>query len=423
MVKLSDLISSDECDAVVQNSYVRNAAFRVVNYRLDKVAGQPGFLGEYAHLVVTVELDNNQFQDFKYFLKCLPFTDPTQRQFMVEFGIFTKESNCYRKLFTAFEQDPERVIKWRPECWLTRDDVMVMEDLTEGGYRPMPFQRSFGQTHMELILERMAQMHACALDLEYNRMSGQKLEDKFGSMLFETTFMRKSVWFLAGLKGILKAALEGSKYSQIPEYKAIIEARMLDEMERIFELSKPSDRFQSTIVHKDLWYNNMMFRFDCDETGKVNYDKPLDCVLFDFQIARYQPPAVDFLCTIYLLTRRLQRNELYDFYVEYYYERLKEKLHKLNLEIESILPWKQFLDSLKYYKLFGLVWSGVLHAYVNLPEGYLAELHIKDPVAYHEFGLVSRDAVLMKFFHTDCFYRETLLDSVDETLEYLFEFK
>lgn len=58
MANLSDLISSDECAEVVRNSYVRDGTFRVVNYRLDKVAGQPGYLGEYAHLVVTVELVN-----------------------------------------------------------------------------------------------------------------------------------------------------------------------------------------------------------------------------------------------------------------------------------------------------------------------------------------------------------------------------
>lgn len=77
---------------------------------------------------------------------------------------------------------------------------MVMEDLVDDGYRLMPFQRPFGKTHMELILDRMAQMHACALDLEYNQMNGEKLGDKFRTMLFETTFMRESGWFMAGLK-------------------------------------------------------------------------------------------------------------------------------------------------------------------------------------------------------------------------------
>ncbi|XP_065075712.1 uncharacterized protein LOC135699396 [Ochlerotatus camptorhynchus] len=406
MIKLSDIISSDECIEVVRNSRVHDHTFRVVNYRLDKIEGEPGYIGEYAHLEVTVELENGQTLITKYFLKCLPFTDLKQRQYVLDLGMFTKEAVCYRELLSTFEQNPEKVIKWRPACWLARDDLMVMEDLVNSGYRSMPFQRPFGQTHMELVLERMAQMHACSLDLEYNRMNGVKLGDQFEGMLYETAYTRQNTWFVTGLKGILTAALEGSKYAKHPEYKAIIQAELLHRLDRIYELSEPLNRFQSQ-----------------DQTGADNYDRPIDCVLIDFQLVRYQPPAIDFLCTIYMLTRRFQRNELYDYYAKYYHEQLGEKLRKLNLQIESILPWKQFLDSLDHYKLFGLLWSGVMHAYVNLPEGHLAELHVKDSEAYHEFVSVSRDAVLMKFLSTDRYYRDTLLDSVDETMEYLFGFK
>ncbi|EAT41773.1 AAEL006630-PA [Aedes aegypti] len=404
MVNLADLITADDCREVVRSSL--GEGFRVNNYRLEKVKGQPGFLGEYAHLIVTtVQLETEQTQEHSYFVKCLPFTDPKQREIVQEIGIFTKEAVCYRELFSKFEQSPEKVLKWRPDCWLARDDLMVMEDLVDAGFRAMPFQRPFGREHLTLIFERMAQMHACSLDLEYNQMKGKKLGERFGEMLYETTFMRKNPWFEAGLEGILRVALDGSRYSQNSEYRSIIQSQLMDKMDRIYELSEPSGRFQST------------------QTGEVLYEKPLDCVLFDFQISRYQAPAIDFLCAIYLLTCRSHRDESYDFYVKYYYEQLQQKLSKLHLQAETVLPWEQWLGSLEHYKLFGLVWSGVLHAYVNLPEGYIAQLHESDPKAYHEFGLVSRDAVLMKFFRSDVYYRERLLDSVDETLEYLFGFK
>nr|XP_019526155.2 uncharacterized protein LOC109398282 [Aedes albopictus] len=422
MINLSDLITDDDCLEVVRNAL--GDGYRVITYRLEKIAGQPGFLGEYAHLVVcTEQIETELRQDHSYFVKCLPFTDAKQRQIIEEIGIFTKEARCYRELFSRFEKSPEKVLKWRPECWLARDDLMVMEDLDVAGFRTMLFQKPFGKEHMVLILERMAQMHACSLDLEFNRMKGNKLDETFREMLFETTFMRESPWFVAGLKGILRTALDGSKYSQNPEYKAIVHSQMMDKMNRIYELSQPSSSFQSVIVHKDLWYNNMMFCFERNQEGEILYDKPSDCILIDFQISRYQPPAIDFLCTIYLLTRRPHRNQLYDFYVKYYYDQLQQKLDILQLQLDRILPWQQWLDSLEHYKLFGLLWSGVLHAYVNLPEGYIGKLHAEDPEAYHEFGLISRDAVLMKFFHSDAYYRETLLDSVEETLEYLFEFK
>lgn len=65
MVNLADLITADDCLEVVRSSL--GEGFRVNNYRLEKVKGQPGFLGEYAHLIVTtvqlVSTTRNLFQN------------------------------------------------------------------------------------------------------------------------------------------------------------------------------------------------------------------------------------------------------------------------------------------------------------------------------------------------------------------------
>uniref|UniRef100_A0A1Q3FQ71 Putative ecdysteroid kinase n=1 Tax=Culex tarsalis TaxID=7177 RepID=A0A1Q3FQ71_CULTA len=421
---MDHLITIAECAEVVQNSNAVEGSFDVVSYRFERVGGQPGYLGEYAHLIISVKKDDDEIQDFRYFVKCLPMTDMTQRKIIEEVGIFTKEAVCYREMFPKFEQSPEKVLKWRPFCWLARDDLMVMEDLVDNGFEAMPYRKEFGQEHMLRIIDSMAQMHACCLDLEINQMNGTKIEDKYGSMLFETTFMKESTWFLAGLQGIKKAALCASKYSKNPSYKQTIEAEMDSKMDRIFQLIEPTTQYRSVVVHRDLWFNNFMFRFPTDPSiGSPDYDKPSSCVLLDFQIARYLPPAVDFLCAIFLLTRRSHRDQFYESYVEHYYKTLTDKLGKLNLDIKTILPRDQFRESLEHYRLVGLLWSGVLHAFVNLPEGYLHDLRINHPQTYYDFCLVSRDNVIQEFLNKDSYYRDNLLDTVDETLEYLFEFK
>ncbi|KAL9708230.1 hypothetical protein quinque_011748 [Culex quinquefasciatus] len=420
---MDQLITIEECAAVVQNSNTVTGSFDVVSYRIDRVGGQPGYLGEYSHLVVSVKKGDGDLQDFRYFVKYLPITDMTQRKIIEEIGIFTKEAVCYREMFPKFEQGSEKVQKWKPACWLARDDLMVMEDLVDNGFEGMPYRKEFGQGHMLRIIESMAQMHACCLDLEINQMKGIKLEDKFGSMLFETTFM-DNPWFMSGLKGIKKAALCASKYSKNPSYKETIETEMDSKIDRIFQLVEPSTQYQSVVVHRDLWFNNFMFRFPKNpSTGATDYDTPSSCVLLDFQIARYLPPAVDFHCAIYLLTRRFHRDQFYESYVEHYFKTLTDKLEKLNLDINTILPWDQFRESLDHYRLVGLLWSGVLLAFVNLPEGYLHDLRVNQPQTYYDFCLVSRDKVIEEFLDKDRYYRDNLLDTVDETLEYLFGFK
>ncbi|XP_053696402.1 uncharacterized protein LOC128743767 [Sabethes cyaneus] len=429
MTSLNQLVSLSECSEVVRREQAKprdaeTSDIRIVSFRLEKVPGQPGFLGEYAHLIVTVEVVDGGTKDLKYFVKCLPYTDPKQREIVQEIGIFKKEAVTYQELFAKFNQDSAKVTKWCPSCWLARDDLLVMEDLYASGYRPMPSRRGFEEAHMLVIFDSLAQMHACSLDLEFNQMGGERLDAKFGSMLFENTFTEESTWFTVGLKGILKVALEGSKYGRTAAWKEKMSSEMYSKMERIYDLIKPTDHFQSVVIHRDLWFNNMMFKFKNDPlTGLIHYDNPTSCVLIDFQIARYLPPAIDFLSAIYLLTRRSHRDQHYDSYVEYYYRKLREKLHRLNLNLDDVLPWQQFLESLQHYRLVGLLWSGILLGFVNLPEGFLGDLHVTDVEAYHRFCLVSRDDIIMDFFRKDDHYRERLLDSVDETIEYLFGFE
>ncbi|XP_055592170.1 uncharacterized protein LOC129743944 [Uranotaenia lowii] len=424
VTSFDDLVTALDCADVVARSHPQFGAGKVLQFSLKQIPGQLGFLGEYARLAVTFEDVNGQQHDLRYFVKCLPFSDPKQRKIIQDFGIFAKEATGYRELFSRFNQDPQKVTKWRPDCWLMRDDLIIMEDLQIAGFLSMPYGQEFGKQHMMLIFDRMAQMHACSLDLEYNQLKGEKLEPKFAAALAENTFMRESVWFGVGLKGILTVAVEASKYSQNDVYRKIMQTEMVSKMDRIYNLVQPADSYQSVIIHRDLWFNNMMFRFaQSSSQDTVDYTKPLDCVLIDFQVSRYLPPAIDFLCTLHLLTMKHHRDELFHTYVEHYYQSLTEKLKNLNLSIVKILPKEQFLETLDHYRLVGLLWSGVLLAYVNLPDGYIADLHQRDPVAYHEFGLISRDKVILENIRKEGYFRTRLLDAVDETVEYLFGFE
>ncbi|XP_052562839.1 uncharacterized protein LOC128092632 [Culex pipiens pallens] len=422
---MDQLITIEECAEVVRNSKAiqSNASFDIVRYRLDKVGGLPGYLGEYARLVVSVKC-NRVIQEFRYFVKSLPITDWSHRKLIEKVGYHAKESECYREMFPRFKQSPEQVQKWRPSCWLVKADLMVMEDLVDNGFEAMPYRMEFGQGHMLRIIDSLAQMHACSLDLEMNQLNGVKLGKQFESMLFETIFRRESPWIKAGLQGIKKAALFASKYSKNPTFKQTIETEMDSRMEQLFELLEPSVKYRSVLVHRDLWPNNFMFRFPKDpKSGITDYDTPSSCVLLDFQLARYLPPAVDLLCAIYILTRRSHRDAFYESYVDHYYQSLTNKLEKLNLDIKTILPWNSFRESLEHYRLVGLLWSGVLRSFVNLPEGYLPDLRRSHPQSYNDFFFVSRDQVIEEFLNKDRYSRDNFLDTVDETLEYIFAFK
>lgn len=55
LTNMDHLITIEECAEVVRYSNAVEGCFDVVRYRIDRIGGQPGYLGEYAHLIVGVK--------------------------------------------------------------------------------------------------------------------------------------------------------------------------------------------------------------------------------------------------------------------------------------------------------------------------------------------------------------------------------
>lgn len=118
---------------------------------------------------------------------------------MEEMGFFRKEVGIYSKILSSFGHN-DTTSKWRPNCYLTRDDLIVLEDLKwRQGFGMVHFQTSLKQPHLHLVLATVAQMHALSLNYEYNCVGGQRLDELYADVLFETSVTRDNSWFMAGL--------------------------------------------------------------------------------------------------------------------------------------------------------------------------------------------------------------------------------
>ncbi|XP_049281240.1 uncharacterized protein LOC125762792 [Anopheles funestus] len=416
-------LTTDDCNVIVRaDPKIGGEVLKVTKYESEQVPGQPGYLGEYNYLTIYYKTVHETIMRGRYFMKSLPYHDVVLTKAVEEWGVFRKEAELYCQLFNKYERDPNKVIKWVPDCLLARNNLIVMEDLTSAGYRTTEFQNSLDEQHMKLVFDRLAQMHACSLHFEANQLDGQSIESLYGKrILFETTFTPTSGWFVAGLKGIQKVALERNHYSNDPTKKAIIEDQLWSNLERIYTLTESTNEFRSVVVHRDLWVNNIMFKYD--QTGELQHNEPKDCILVDFQLARYLPPSVDYLSALYLLTDSAHRTQYEEKYDEYYYNSLQQKLSLLGLNGSAILPQEQFRKSLNHYRLLALVWTGVLHGFVNFPKGVLDRLHHEDPETYTRMSMENRDDFIIKYYDSDRFYRDRFNDLVTELLQHLFDFK
>lgn len=414
-VNYRQLISAGECEQIVRKSLGSDDA-TVIAYEISKIPGHIGFLGEYLQLEVTAENNGVQLKE-RYFLKSLPLSDKNQRAMMEEMGFFRKEVGIYSKILSGFGHN-EAPSKWRPNCYLTRDDLIVLEDLKwRQEFRMVHFQTALKQPHLHLVLTTVAQMHALSLNYEYNCVGGQRLDELYADLLFEASVQRDNSWFMAGLAGIKAIALNGTKYCGDPAKKQIMEQGIDDKLNQIFEIVKPTTEFQSTLVHRDIWLNNLMFQFEND-----NLQAPKTCILLDFQICRYLPPIIDFLLTLYLTTRRSHRDAFFQHYFDFYYSQLASKLRQFQLDPDRILPREQLQRSMRHYKIIAHIFAGIYLALTNLPETVLDRLHHDDPELYHQYCNGNRDEFLLKYLREDEFYRETMTECVEETVEYFFGF-
>ncbi|XP_052865633.1 uncharacterized protein LOC128271973 [Anopheles cruzii] len=425
MVSFNSLLSIEDCETIIDRAVRKkdaNWGFKIVSYDADFIPGQPGYVSAYYFLNIQFQSDDGPVETRRFFVKTLPYHDAQLTDIMERLGLFRKEAVLYNKLHARYTCDPAKVIKWAPECYLARRELIVLEDLSNDRYRTLPFQKPFNECHMKLIFERLAQMHACSIEFEINQLGGGR---SMGALytddaLFESTFTPESDWFVAGLKGILAVALERSHHSKDAAKRATIAGQLWERLERVYTLAQDTDQFRSAVVHRDLWFNNFMFTFDEDDT---ECDKPTGCVLIDFQLARYLPPAVDFVCALYLLTDRAHRDRYERSYVDFYHNCLLQKLANLGVSDGSgLLSKAQFEASLEHYKLLGLVWTGVLHGFVNFPHGVMERLHQEDPATYTRMSIEDRNDFILKYYDCDRFYRERMEDVVNELLEYLFDF-
>ncbi|XP_049532677.1 uncharacterized protein LOC125949578 [Anopheles darlingi] len=425
MDSIRDLLSNGDCEKIIERFVAASgddtAAIKIISYDAEIIPGHPGYIGDYSYLRITYQrTKQDRIEMARFFVKSTPRYDAELRKMVEACGIFRKEAVFYDKLHAHYQRDPVKVNKWAPDCYLARNELIVLEDLSQTRYRTMPFQKLFREQHMQLVFDRLAQMHACAIEFEVNQLNGRSIDAVYGEeILFETTFTPTSGWFVAGMKGILTVALERSHYSKDPTKRAIIEEQMMSRMEHIYALSKPTDQFRCTVVHRDLWFNNFMFQPAPKDT---DCDNPLDCLLIDFQLARYLPPAVDFQCALYLLTDRAQREQQRERFIEFYYNSFQQKLALLGLDAALLLPRAQFEETLAHYRLVGLVWAGVLHGFVNFPQGMMDDLHQSDSDTYTRMSMVNRDDFILKYYDCDRFYRDRMDDVVNETIEYLFNF-
>ncbi|XP_059616912.1 uncharacterized protein LOC132261899 [Phlebotomus argentipes] len=409
------LVTRAECVEIVSQTLNLDKV-RVVDYAIEAASDEIlGFLGEYFRLAITIAEDSGE-RKLYYFLKALP-TDKDQRELLERIGLFHKEVQLYSILLPKLKWNTGSS-KWRPNCYLSRYDLLIMEELGHLGFGHVPDRMEFTRKHMQETLKCVARMHAASLEFEINHCENTRIDAIFGSLLFESQISGTNPWFKAGLNVVKVFAERMSKFKD----HAIVRDgdKLMDMMEKVYEFQYSTRDYQNVLCHRDLWSKNIMFQFPKRHgSDEWDYDNPQHCLFMDFQICRYQPPAVDVLLTIFFNTRRKHRDEHFEEYLKFYHDFLRDELKKYGIDAGVKLPWAEFRQSCTHYALLPLVFNCVYAPLTHLTPGILVQLQKSDPEKYHRVCNAERNDFVLENMHLDAFYHDYVTEVMEELLQHL----
>lgn len=203
-------LNETECEEIVRKA-TRQENVKVVKFEIENFGNYLGFLGEYFRLKI-IACVNGKTDEFKFFMKSLPTYDLKQRKMLIETGIFRKEVKLYEKLLCDLSELSGNEKSWCPAAFFTRDDLLVLDDLSLKGFRILPFQYNFNQAQVETTLKSLASFHCSSIVYEHE---GRKsISDEFSELLFETSVDDIS-WYHSGLKVNISADILIEVFSDV----------------------------------------------------------------------------------------------------------------------------------------------------------------------------------------------------------------
>ncbi|XP_030380551.1 uncharacterized protein LOC115628530 [Scaptodrosophila lebanonensis] len=190
------------------------------------------------------------------------------------------------KLFDGFSRYyGSRISLDEQATTVDRDAVLVQENLTVRGYRPGNRHKAYDLAHTVLSLHYLAKFHALPIAL---RLKKPETYNKFVRPYFKKFNMNASM--SAEAKNVMNEENLADIYTITNNNE--IDVKRVQELQELFDAYQESadvdDGPFTTIVHGDLWINNMMVKYD-------DVGVPTKLKIVDFQIAQYESLVHDLI--------------------------------------------------------------------------------------------------------------------------------
>ncbi|KAI4465935.1 hypothetical protein MML48_3g00009081 [Holotrichia oblita] len=377
--------------------------------------GINGIFGEHWILNIKTKTDEN----VRFFVKSIPRME--SMLFYIQYiDISSKEEGFYQKIIPAMKKLRLCMMsEVTPYCFMIKNgEFFIFEDLSVSGYKIYSWMESLPYEAVKIGLYTLAKLHAPSFIFE-EMMSKQygreyKIIEDFRTELKESFYcaeLPSELLVESIIKGIeTQIELFPDVYEDLDkdDFKKFV----TDSWKNVKEFVKPSQVYRNVICHGDLWPGNIMFK---DEN--LN---PVKCILIDFQMYRYTPPALDVMLFLYLSTDREFRFKYREKCLDVYYENLCAILEENSIITSNILTKDDFLNSCNYYELFGIT-QCLSYNHMKVNSNIILKQFFDDTDVCKHFMYGDRSQSLIDFCKNDSNYRlkqkEPLLNFKDAFLK------
>uniref|UniRef100_A0A4Y0BKA5 CHK kinase-like domain-containing protein n=1 Tax=Anopheles funestus TaxID=62324 RepID=A0A4Y0BKA5_ANOFN len=286
-----------------------------------------------------------------------PPEDPHQRQRFNAMLLFERETFIYQRILPAFEEiqlqhgvnhQEGTYFGHYPKCYHAYCDVergeavIILEDLLNSKRPPMKLLDQYvpiDYDHVRVLMSALGKLNACSFALKRHR-----------PQLFEQ---------IRQLNDLLSIVLDTEQTRPLTDRNCYLAASAFDPKQEAGYHREMLDLCQSmwprtgahirgiraepyaALNHGDCWTNNVMFGYDAN--GRVN-----DVCLFDWQMARYGSPVLDYTLFIFLCGELNLRRDKFDSLIAVFYSSFSASLLQLGGDPEKDLPRaeleKQFIQ-------------------------------------------------------------------------------
>ncbi|GLH05568.1 Uncharacterized protein GBIM_11163 [Gryllus bimaculatus] len=411
MSDIAVLSEAERVQVVARRLDLAESEFNVLSYKERRLHFSGGFLGEHSLAEITVRrIHDDKSTTLHFFLKTKPVSSPPQLAVVEDTEAFIKEVCAVINIFGKFRSalnDHGKSMEWTCECYYTRPDLLVFDDLSKKGFRAFNLNDPMVYEHFALAMKALANLHSASIIYEERHPTQpHRLTDEYSDILKET-FMSDE----PGRPGIISVnvtiktvcTLIDLIYSQ--ERASRIKSKVQAVMNLIFKLQRPSERFRNVACHGDIKRENILYLHDGDT--------PIDVRLVDFQLIRYAPPANDIMCFLYLATDEEIRDKYSSQLMAIYHAHLSQNLRLHGLNPEKILPWKELEESCRVYKTLGILISIHYNPVILLKEQFISHV-LKNPEEFERFANVDRSPVVTNGYRIDESYRRRVKKVIEE---------